>query len=56
LRILLESYLLTLAMGALDDELIDQLESIAHELELRATVSLSQCSECGTAWDARPDG
>lgn len=33
LRILLESYLLKLAMDALDDELIDHLESIAHELE-----------------------
>lgn len=33
LRILLESYLLKLAMAALDDELVDRLESVAHELE-----------------------
>lgn len=33
LRILLETYLLKLAIPALDDALVDRLEAIAHELE-----------------------
>jgi DNA-binding GntR family transcriptional regulator len=39
LRILLESYLLKLAMADLDDELVDRLETIAHELEGTAELS-----------------
>ncbi|CAN5387205.1 GntR family transcriptional regulator [soil metagenome] len=39
LRILLESYLLKLAMADLDDVLVDRLESIAHELEQTAELS-----------------